>query len=72
MQYSFQMAQMQGGNMPSMNVNEQDHPPPARLRLHHRAVFLVPMITMRLFAEEKKTGTIELLLTSPGPRSGIS
>jgi ABC-2 type transport system permease protein len=28
-------------------------------------VFAVPMITMRLYAEEKKTGTIELLLTSP-------
>ena len=28
-------------------------------------LFLVPMITMRLFAEEKKSGTIELLLTSP-------
>jgi ABC-2 type transport system permease protein len=28
-------------------------------------LFLVPMITMRLVAEEKKTGTIELLLTSP-------
>jgi ABC-2 type transport system permease protein len=29
------------------------------------ALFLMPMITMRLVAEEKKTGTIELLLTSP-------
>ncbi len=28
-------------------------------------LFLIPMITMRLFAEEKRTGTIELLLTSP-------
>ncbi|HEX9935307.1 MAG TPA: ABC transporter permease subunit [bacterium] len=28
-------------------------------------IFAVPLITMRLFAEEKKTGTIELLLTSP-------
>lgn len=29
------------------------------------ALFVVPMITMRTYAEEKKTGTIELLLTSP-------
>ena len=29
------------------------------------ALFMIPMITMRLFAEEKKTGTIELLMTSP-------
>src|ERR1039457_2655988 len=28
-------------------------------------LFLTPMITMRLFAEEKRTGTIELLLNSP-------
>ncbi len=28
-------------------------------------VILVPMITMRSFAEEKRTGTYELLLTSP-------
>ena len=28
-------------------------------------MFLVPAITMRLFSDEKKTGTIELLLTSP-------
>lgn len=29
------------------------------------ALFLVPMISMRLFAEEKRQGTMELLLTSP-------
>ena len=29
------------------------------------SLFLIPMITMRLFAEEKRTGTIELLVTSP-------
>jgi ABC-2 type transport system permease protein len=29
------------------------------------ALFVVPMITMRLFAEEKRHGTIELLATSP-------
>jgi ABC-2 type transport system permease protein len=28
-------------------------------------LFMAPMITMRLFAEEKRTGTIELLVTSP-------
>ncbi len=28
-------------------------------------LFLIPMITMRLFAEEKRSGTIELLITSP-------
>jgi ABC-2 type transport system permease protein len=36
--------------------------------LHNMAVvalFIVPMLTMRLFAEEKRQGTIELLETSP-------
>ena len=28
-------------------------------------LFLIPMICMRLFAEEKRSGTIELLMTSP-------
>src|SRR2546429_7433530 len=28
-------------------------------------LFFIPMITMRLFAEEKRTGTIEVLATSP-------
>lgn len=28
-------------------------------------LFLIPMITMRLFAEEQRSGTIELLITSP-------
>ena len=28
-------------------------------------LFLIPMITMRLFAEEKRSGTMELLATSP-------
>jgi ABC-2 type transport system permease protein len=28
-------------------------------------LFVIPMMTMRLFAEEKRTGTMELLVTSP-------
>ncbi len=34
-------------------------------------LFLVPAVTMRLFAEEKKSGTIELLLTHPISNSSI-
>ena len=34
-------------------------------------IFLVPAITMRSFAEEKKAGTIELLLTKPVSDWGI-
>ncbi len=57
------MAQMQGRNMP-MNVNEQVIRPLLGFA-STVALFLVPMITMRLFAEEKRSGTIELLMTSP-------
>jgi ABC-2 type transport system permease protein len=55
--------QMRGEGMP-MNLNEQI----IRPLLSNVAViglFLIPMITMRLFAEEKRTGTIEMLVTSP-------
>ena len=31
------------------------------------ALFVLPLITMRTYAEEKRSGTIELLLTSPSP-----
>src|SRR5580704_11051684 len=57
------MSQMQGRNTP-MNVNEQVIRPLLGFA-STIALFLIPMITMRLVAEEKKTGTIELLLTSP-------
>ncbi len=59
-----QYAQMYGQMMPPLNVNDMV----IRGLIYSIAViclFLVPMITMRLFAEEKKTGTIELLMTSP-------
>jgi ABC-2 type transport system permease protein len=64
------MSQMQGRNMP-MNVNEQVIRPLLGFA-STVALFLIPMITMRLFAEEKKTGTIELLMTSPIYRIGKS
>jgi len=57
---SMQMAQF-GGNL---NVNQQV----IRLVLQNASViilFVMPMITMRTYAEEKRSGTIELLLTSP-------
>ncbi len=56
-------SQMMGRGMP-MDVNEWV----IRPLLSNASViglFLIPMITMRLFAEEKRSGTIELLLTSP-------
>jgi ABC-2 type transport system permease protein len=61
-QRSFE-GQMMGRGMP-MDVNEWV----VRNFLSNVSViglFLIPMITMRLFAEEKRSGTIELLATSP-------
>jgi gliding motility-associated transport system permease protein len=47
-----------------MNVNEQIIRP-LLANLSVVGLFFIPIITMRLFAEEKRTGTIELLVTSP-------
>lgn len=55
--------QMRGETMP-MNVNEQIVRP-LLANISVVGLFFIPMITMRLFAEEKRTGTIELLVTSP-------
>ena len=52
------------GEMFSMNVNEQVIRP-LLSNMSVIGLFLIPMITMRLFAEEKRSGTIELLATSP-------
>jgi len=56
-------SQMYGRSMP-MNVNEFVIRP-MLMNFSVICLFLVPMITMRLYAEEKRSGTIELLLTSP-------
>jgi ABC-2 type transport system permease protein len=56
-------SQMMGQQQP-MNVNDAIIRPLLGFA-STIALFLIPMITMRLFAEEKRSGTIELLLTSP-------
>jgi gliding motility-associated transport system permease protein len=56
-------AQMRG-EMSALNINEQVIRPLVS-NVSVIGLFLVPMITMRLFAEEKRSGTIELLVTSP-------
>src|SRR5216683_5950048 len=52
------------GQMFPMNLNERVIRP-LLSNISVVGLFLIPMITMRLFAEEKRTGTIELLATSP-------
>lgn len=56
-------SQMRGQSFP-MNLNEQLIRP-LLSNVSVLGLFFIPMITMRLFAEEKRTGTIELLATSP-------
>ncbi len=59
-----QSMQMNQFGPQSMNINQHL----IRLLLQNMTVlllFVLPMITMRTYAEEKRSGTIELLLTSP-------
>ncbi len=60
---SMGMDQFSGGRE-SVNVN-QDLIKYLLLNATVVMLFLLPMITMRTYAEEKRSGTIELLLTSP-------
>jgi ABC-2 type transport system permease protein len=57
-----QMGQFGGGQ--SMNVNQQLIRPLLQ-NVTVLVLFMLPAITMRTYAEEKRSGTIELLLTSP-------
>jgi ABC-2 type transport system permease protein len=53
-----------GGAAPNLNVNQHL----IRGVLANASVlvlFILPMVTMRAYAEEKRSGTVELLLTSP-------
>jgi ABC-2 type transport system permease protein len=64
---SFVRASLEGqmsGQPMQMNVNEQVIAP-LFSNIAVVGLFLIPLISMRLFAEEKRQGTIELLVTSP-------
>ena len=67
--FALQSARMeaQGGGMgaPPMSLNDFVIRPILGGVLTVVLLFLIPLITMRLYAEEKRSGTIELLLTSP-------
>src|SRR6478736_5373098 len=52
------------GGAQSMSVNQQLIRPLLQ-NVTVVVLFLLPMVTMRTYAEEKRSGTIELLLTSP-------
>lgn len=56
--------QAMGGRGGPMDVNEWVIRPLLQ-NISVIGLFLIPAITMRLFAEEKRSGTIELLATSP-------
>jgi len=56
-------SQMRGEMFP-MNLNEEVIRPLVS-NVSVIGLFFIPLITMRLFAEEKRNGTIELLVTSP-------
>lgn len=56
------MSMMQRGG--PMDVNESVVRP-VLMNVSVIGLFIIPMITMRLFAEEKRQGTMELLATSP-------
>ena|SRR6266705_942148 len=60
---SMSMSQMQGPQ--AMNLNQQLIRPLIAQNLPILVLFLLPAVTMRTYSEEKRSGTIELLLTSP-------
>jgi ABC-2 type transport system permease protein len=60
---SLQMSQF-GQGPQAMNINQQMVRPLLQ-NVTILVLFLMPMVTMRTYSEEKRSGTIELLLTSP-------
>src|SRR5437773_7679563 len=63
---TFRMQMMGGGGgMPPLSLNEVIIRNLLEGVLTVVLLLLIPLITMRLYAEEKRSGTMELLLTSP-------
>jgi hypothetical protein len=62
MRMSLQMGQM--GGQQAANVNEM-LVRPLMQNVLILFLFMLPAVTMRTFSEEKRSGTVELLLTSP-------
>jgi len=58
------MQAMMGGGPQNMNIN-MELVRPLLSNASVLVLFLLPMVTMRTYSEEKRSGTIELLLTSP-------
>jgi ABC-2 type transport system permease protein len=61
---SMSMNQFQQGPQ-ALNLNQQLIRPLIAQNLPILVLFLLPAVTMRTYAEEKRSGTVELLLTSP-------
>jgi len=59
-----QSMQVQPGGGMAMNLNQMLIGP-VFMNVSIVVLFVMPMITMRSYAEEKRSGTMELLLTSP-------
>lgn len=62
---TFRMQAMGGMGGPGPSLNEYIIRPMLEGFLMILLLFLIPLFTMRLYAEEKRSGSIELLLTSP-------
>jgi gliding motility-associated transport system permease protein len=60
-----QSMQMNQFGPQSLNLNQQLIRPVIAQNVPILVLFLLPMVTMRTYSEEKRSGTIELLLTSP-------
>jgi ABC-2 type transport system permease protein len=59
-----QSMRMSMGGMGTVNVNQMMIRPLV-MQISVIVLFMLPMVTMRAYAEEKRSGTMELLLTAP-------